>query len=270
MGDAKLIGMTEAIYLPVTEKREITALLDELPLAVDREHFIQFVLGFPRRYLVNTARLEIVKHYLLGENLGERNVISSLYFQEGFWKLILLTRDRERLFSRITGTLSCFGMDIRSAEAFSNANLLVLDTFLFADPHGHLEQRVSRDDFQHLVEEVVEGKRDIELLLRQHLDEVAFDKYEVMEAGFDNEIHPSCTRLRVVCRNHVGLTYLLSHCISTEGFSIEMAYVGTTPDTSEQQYYIQRQGGKLTEAMQADLKRKLESLAEAASSYAPE
>ena len=130
-GGCETLDMGEAIYLPITEPEEIVALLDELPLAVDRDSFVGFVRGFPRGYLVNTPRLEIVKHYLLRQNLGDKQVISSLSPQNGFWRLLLLTRDRRKLFSRITGTLSCFGMDISLAEAFSNANSMVLDTFMF-------------------------------------------------------------------------------------------------------------------------------------------
>ena len=259
-GECETLGMGEAIYLPVTEPGEVVALLDELPLAVDRDNFVSFVTGFPRRYLVNTPRLEIVKHFLLRQNLGDKQVISSLSPENGSWKLLLLTRDRRELFSRITGTLSCFGMDITLAEAFSNANSMVLDTFVFGDPHDHLHSRKGRETFQHLVEDVVEGRREMEALFREHLEEVPFDEYDVKKIEFDNDIHPTSTRVTMHCRDHIGLTYLLSDCISKEGYSIEMAYVSVAGNASEQQYYVQNGREKLTAEMQLSLSWKVKNL----------
>lgn len=261
-GGCETLGMGEAIYLPITEPEEVAALLDELPLAVDRDSFVGFVRGFPRGYLVNTPRLEIVKHYLLRQNLGDKQVISSLSPQNGSWRLILLTRDRRKLFSRITGTLSCFGMDISLAEAFSNANSMALDTFIFRDPHDHLHDRTGRETFQHLVEEVVEGSRDVKGLFREHLEEVPFADFDVMEIAFDNDIHPASTKITMLCRDHIGLTFLLSDCLAREEYSIQMAYVSTVEGRSEQQYYVQHNGEKLTAEMQLDLSWKLNNLGE--------
>ena len=57
--------------------------------------FQEFILGFPRSYLSNTLRLEIVKHYLLTESLGSQTSIAYLCAaDEGLWKLVLVTRDR--------------------------------------------------------------------------------------------------------------------------------------------------------------------------------
>ena len=108
--------MLDSLSSPITETLEVEALLDELPIAVERGHFIDFVRGFPRKYLVTTPRVEIVKHYFLMEGLKEKDIISSLSRGREFWKLSLVTRDRESLFSRICGCLSCFGMDIFEAQ----------------------------------------------------------------------------------------------------------------------------------------------------------
>jgi [protein-PII] uridylyltransferase len=249
--------VSEAIYLPITELGEIYALLDELPLAVDRDHFVRFVRGFPRRYLLNTARLEIVKHYLLGETLGKRSVISSLYPQDGAWKLVLIALDRERLFAKIAGTLACYRLDIKGAEAFANANGIALDTFLLSDPGGHLKHSSSRDTLLHLAEEIVSGVRSVEDLLGEHRDELPFADYDPLQVRFDNETHPKATQLLLKCRDHLGLAYLLSDRISKVGCSIEMAYIETVGDFSEENYYLTCEGRKLSEEQQVHLQEAL-------------
>ena len=68
-----------------------------------------------------------------------------------------MARDRGYLFSRIAGCLSGYGMSIVGAEAFGNANAMVLDTFRFADPQGAFEADPARRAFPHLLEDVMLG-----------------------------------------------------------------------------------------------------------------
>jgi len=46
--------------------------------------------------------------------------------------LTIVARDRPSLFASLAGAITSFGMDILKAEAFSNVNGLILDTFVFA------------------------------------------------------------------------------------------------------------------------------------------
>ncbi len=222
--------------LPITDVSEVEALLEELPIAVQGERFTRFVLGFPRKYLISTPRAEIVKHYLLVESLADRPVISSLAKEGALWKLCLVTGDRKFLFSRLAGTLSYFGMHIVTAEAFANVNSLVLDTFHFADRKSYFAETNPRQNFQHFLEEAVQGKTDLESLLK--------------------------TRLILDCPDHFGLLYLVSRCISEEGHNIEMAYVETPGNRAYDCFYLSHRGGKLSESMQRELRTRLKHLGE--------
>jgi len=52
--------------------------------------------------------------------------------------------EREFLFSRIAGALSCSGMNIVAAEAFANASEVVLDTFRFSDDERRFDDDAQR------------------------------------------------------------------------------------------------------------------------------
>jgi hypothetical protein len=127
-------------YLPITEEAEVKAFLRTVPLVLDGERFTRFVLGFPHKYLSTTSPVDVVKHYSLMESLGSRAVISSLAREARLWKMCVVARDRSSLFSRIAGTLTCYGVNIVAAEAFANAHALVLDTFSFADTEGRIRR----------------------------------------------------------------------------------------------------------------------------------
>jgi [protein-PII] uridylyltransferase len=247
--------------LPIEDPGEVQTFLRDLPLLLDRK-FVDFVLGFPRKYLAGTPRTEIVKHYALMAGLGARPVISSLAREAALWKLSLITRDRRFLFARIAGALSCAGMNIVAAEAFANASDVVLDTFRFADPERRFEVDEERRRFQGFLEDAVVGTVELEPLLRPRLASLSQAPGERLDVRLDDDSHPTATRLRLDCRDRFGLLYLVSREISAAGGDIEMASVQTPGERVHDEFYLTRGGKKLDAAAQADLSARLARLGE--------
>ncbi len=247
----------DPLYLPITDQQEVQTLFDELPLAGDPDDFIQFVLGFPRHYLVKTPRVDIVKHFLLAKSRGDQPFASSLYRHEEAWKLCLVTQDRDQLFCRIAGTLSCTGMDIRSAEAFANANAVVLDTFEFTDPSSVFASSRRQQDFQHLLEKVLAGQQQLEELFESRAAQVCILDDRPPRIRMDNNQHPDATYLSIDFPDHFGHLYLTSRCISEQGGSIEMAYVHISGPRIHDEYYLTCNGQKLALPQQEKLHQAL-------------
>jgi UTP:GlnB (protein PII) uridylyltransferase len=247
--------------LPITEPKEVTAFLQRVPLAVDRGHFADFVMGFPHRYLAATPAGEVLKHYKLMECLRDKAVISSLSREDPLVKLSLVASDRRALFARIAGALSSFDMDIVEAEAFANANAFVLDTFRFADPLRRFNDDSERRRFQVVLEEVVEGKTDLGPALEARLVAVrAALRTEPLAAAFDNTAHPDATAVVVSGANHFGLLHLVSRSFAEGGYNIEMAYVETPEGRIRDQFFLTKDGGKLSPPMQQDVRVRLARL----------
>lgn len=251
--------MVEFSYLPVTEPQEVRDFLARLPLAVDREHFTRFCLGFPRRYLATTSPVEIVKHYALMESLGSRPAISSLAREGDLWKICVIARDRTFLFSSIAGSLSMFGLNIVGAEAFANRNSVILDTFTFQDVKKRIEDGAERRRFQAYVEEVAEGKRDLEAELA--------NKREARAAGtrslhfaWEDEAHPTATLLKVRGDDRFGLLHDLSRALSEAGCGIEIAHIETVGGAVRDDFYLTRGGAKLQASDKAEVLGRLGSM----------
>ncbi len=240
--------------LPITEPEEVRAFLRKLPLAVDGERFTRFVLGFPHKYLAATSPVEVVKHYALMGSLGARAVISSLARDGPHWRMCLVARDRSFLFTRIAGSLGCFGMNILAAEAFTNANALVLDTFRFADREGRFTDEGERRRFQAFLEDVVEGKQDLEATLRDRLD-MGPAVGPALSLRWDDDTHPTASRLSVEGRDRLGLLHLISRCLSEAGCSIDMAFIETPGERVRDEFYLTEGAGKLA----AGTKRRIEA-----------
>lgn len=249
--------------LPIIEPREVTAFLQRVPVAVDRGRFAEFVIGFPHKYLAATSAIEVLKHYTLMECLRDKPVISSLSREGALVKLSLVARDRRALFSRLAGALSSFDMDIINAEAFANSSAFVLDTFLFADPKSRFADDTERRRFQVVLEEVVEGKTDLAPALEDRLSAVRAElRAEPVGVAFDDEAHPEATAVIVSGANHFGLLYLISRSFAEADCNIELAYVETPEGRVRDQFYLTKDGGKLTPPAQEDLRTRIARLGE--------
>ena len=122
--------------------------------------------AFPVRYARTHTADEIEAHLRLDGVFRQRGVAVALEKLEAAYRLTLVTGDRPFLFASVAGTLSSFGMNILKAEAFSNSQGTVLDTFTFADPTRTLELNPTEiDRLRATVERVVLGRVDVRQLL---------------------------------------------------------------------------------------------------------
>jgi [protein-PII] uridylyltransferase len=230
-------------FLPIADEREVQAFLDRIPLKVDRERFTRFVLGFPHRYLQLTPPVEMVAHFALVSSLGSRAAASRLSRDGEGWRLVVAAGDRSRLFASIAGSLTFFGADILAAEAFSNKASLVLDTFSVADAQRRLEQPEEGRRFQATLEKVIAGEIDLdkELGVAGPGLGAALD----LELEWDDEAHPTATRLVVSGPHAFGLLHAISARISRAGASIDIAHVETWAGRIRDTFYLTRGGRKL-------------------------
>jgi [protein-PII] uridylyltransferase len=254
------------LEIPITDPAEVAAFVRGLPLAMD-PGFAGFILGFPHRYLQETPRAEVVKHYALAGSLRAKPVVSSLArgglggaeeppplderarihparAKDSLWKLCVITRDRRFLFSRIAGALSCFGMNIVAAEAFANASAVVLDTFRCRDDEGRFEDDALRRRFQVFLEEAVEGKADLETRLSERLGREGMPA-AVLEADIDDEPDLHATRLRLRGPDRFGLLYSISRRLSEAGADIALAEIETVSGLVRDEFLLTRAGAAL-------------------------
>ena len=101
--------------------RSIAALVPEQAGAL-----VGFLDGLPQRYL-QTRRPEIVReHFEMSLDLPQNGARVALRPMRQLYELILVSRDRPKLFADVAGVLSAWGMNIIKADAFSNDNAIVV------------------------------------------------------------------------------------------------------------------------------------------------
>ena len=223
-------------------------------VAADRAAFLE---GLPVRYLRTHLPSEIDAHFELARQLESRPVAIEITHERGVHRLTLLTRDRSGLFAAVAGAISSFGLSIVKAEAFANAQGIVVDTFSFADPHRTLELNPPEvDRLRGIVRRVVEGKQDAAKLLRGRPKPLLPSRSARLKPSvvLNNDASDSATLIEIVAEDRPGLLYDLARAISDARCDIEVVLIDTEAHKALDVFYVRSKGGKLDGELQDRLK----------------
>jgi [protein-PII] uridylyltransferase len=186
-------------------------------------------------------------------------VALSLERREDLYCLTVITRDRPFLLASLAGALSGFGMNVLKAEAFSNRQAMVLDTFVFEDPNRTLELNPSeKERFHRLVARAALGQlRPGDLPAHRGGQPHRRGRAISPSVTFDSETSSSATLLEVVAEDRPGLLYDLATVISSHGCNIELVLLDTQARKALDVFYITKDGRKLEPDLEAALREQL-------------
>ncbi len=251
------------LYLMVYNEltRELEAERIEIDPAGPPER-VEFLQGFPTRYLRTHTETEIDEHMALVEKSQKRGVAVDVRKLESAYQLTMVTTaDRPGLFASVAGTLSSFGMNILKAEAFANRRGLILDTFTFADSARTLELNPTEvDRLRNMTERVIAGKVDVRELLRNRPKPALPSRSARIPAtvSFDGEASATATLVEIVAEDRPGLLYDLASAISSTGCNIEVVLIDTQAHKAIDVFYLTSGGKKLEPAKHERLADALE------------
>ncbi|HVX65774.1 MAG TPA: hypothetical protein VHA11_04185 [Bryobacteraceae bacterium] len=240
--------------------RELEAGRISEPHAVELPEAKEFLEGFPVRYLRTHSAADIQAHMELERRSRDRGVAIDIQRENGFHRLTLVARDRPALLSSIAGALAGFGMNIRKAEGFANRHGIILDTFVFEDPHHTLELNPTEIDRLRLtVERVTLGRLEVRELLRSRaVPRPPSKRARILPAvSFDSEASDTATLIEVVAQDRPGLLYALTSAISSAGANIEVVLIDTEAHKAIDVFYVTSEGRKLSAAEQEPLRELL-------------
>ncbi|HEY3455043.1 MAG TPA: ACT domain-containing protein [Bryobacteraceae bacterium] len=228
-----------------------------------RPELMEFLEGFPTRYLRTHTREQIEEHFALDRKRAQHGVAVKIRRDSGVFLLIVVAPDKPGIFAKLCGALASRGMNILKAEASSNRSGCILDLIRFDDPMHTLE--LNPDEVGRLewtIECVLRDAIEVSDLLKQRRAAGRPSSGAGIAASvrFNNDASDTCTLLDFIGEDRPGLLYDLTSAIAASGCNIELVLVDTEAHKAIDVFYVTRQGGKLDRESQEHLAGELKRL----------
>ncbi|HUV14902.1 MAG TPA: hypothetical protein VMY18_14760, partial [Acidobacteriota bacterium] len=224
--------------------------------------FESFLEGFPVRYLLSTQPKEIYEHYRMARSLENVNAVETrLLKRKTHYELCIITPDRSRIFAKIVGLLSYFGMNILKGYGFANHQRILIDFFQFSDPQDVFRHRVEKKRFQNLLREALEDKISVKSMLERKEQSILFRKTTTPgfspNVYFEDEHSDRYTIMEIIAPDAPGLLYRISEQIAELDCDIDLAFISTEGEKAVDVFYLCHKGGKLSPELKLNLSEQI-------------
>jgi [protein-PII] uridylyltransferase len=258
-----LVGGTDFVRAEVKQRELLAQEVERmLPRSFSPEEVAAHFAGLPPRYFQIHPAKEIVTdlalaHRFMHHQMAEEEKAlepTSAWHNEpdrGYTSAKICTWDRAGLFSKIAGSFAAAGINIHSAQIFTRADGIVLDTFFVTDARaGGLVNREERERFEAILLQALTGQAvDFRALIaRQRADRPLYMSLEgeriPTRIHFDNDTSENRTVIDIETEDHLGLLYVISQALTELNLDISLAKISTEKGAAIDSFYVGEADGQ--------------------------
>jgi [protein-PII] uridylyltransferase len=162
----------------------------------------------------------------------------------------IVTWDRAGLFYKLAGAFSVAGLSILGAKVISRSDHIAIDTFYVVEPgRGVVQSAKAQEIFARTVNEALATNKDLlpEIIAQaqKHAGSRLGASNETLQSSFPptvevyHELSMERTIVEIQAHDQIGLLFRLAKAISTHGFDIIFARIGTERGIAIDTFYIE-------------------------------
>ncbi len=218
----------------------------------------------PERYFIHTDPHEITLHIRmvnqLLKSISNADSVGSLHpviewkddLNRSLTVVNIVTWDRAGLFYKLAGAFNVAGLSILGAKVISRSDHIAIDTFHVVEPgRGVVQNARAQEIFARTIEDALVHNKDllpdIIAQARKHpgTRQLSPPTGEALQTSFPpvievyHELSMERTIIEIQTPDQIGLLFQLSKIISSHGFDITFARIGTERGIAIDTFYIE-------------------------------
>jgi [protein-PII] uridylyltransferase len=257
-----MAGGTEFVRAEEQQRERLKEEVRQLmPKSLSEEELVAHFGTLPPRYFqIHSARdmlddLVLAHRFMRLQISAEENALAPMVNwhndpDRGCNVVKVCTWDRARLFGKIAGSFSATGLNILSAQIFTRADGIALDTLYVTDAKtGSLADREQRDKFEAVLNKALSGEEvDFpSLIAKQKITRPLYQAYTgeriPTHVRFDNEASETRTVIEIETEDRLGLLYAISQTLSELELYIAGAKISTEKGAAIDTFYVRELDG---------------------------
>ena len=203
------------------------------------------------RYFLNVPLEDMVEHFRMALSMEDQKLLWTLkkVRHAPVTRVILCTRDRPGLFSRMVGVFTVHNINVLSANVFTLKNGLAFDLYDVTNPLDPLREEETWSKMLQAARQAIEDRLPLDDLIGKKAQTSSYDEilspyHPVPRIRVDNKDSDFFTILEVGGGIRTGLLYELANKIFALGLDIRFAKVNSDKEKLTGVFYVRDGSGQ--------------------------
>jgi len=196
----------------------------------------------PEDYLLNFSPEEICGHINTSTELAAGDIKVEPARQDNCWRLLLITRDKPGLLTKICGTITLHGMELLAAQVYTWPNGTAVDILEVKSIFGHEYEDQNWSRFRDDLKKAIGNRLGLDYRLHQQKfpkrKTTTRSQQQPAKVEVSNSASETFTVIEVYAENRPGILYKIARVLTDFQINIFRAKIGTRSDQVVDVFYV--------------------------------